>query len=116
MSNQPFQIKKKVEGILGQGLYSSHSPYSNILLLFLLRPITLALARALSSLYSFALSFHAALSTAWFVRLNMFLSRFDSFRSVDSSAVHHRLLCGLGRLRGVVSCTAFMIASTSSFA
>ena len=63
----------------------------------------LALARAISCVYSFALILHAALSIAWFVRLNIFLNRLDSLRSLDSPSVHHRLLCGLGLLRGVVS-------------
>ena len=73
----------------------------------------LALACAISCTYSSALALHMALSTSCFVRLYIFLSRFASFRKLDNSSVHHRLLCGLGRLRGVVSYTAFVMALTS---
>src|SRR5437762_9310684 len=41
----------------------------------------LALALAISVIYSFALALHVALSSACFVRLNIFLSRFASLRS-----------------------------------
>ena len=72
-----------------------------------------SLARAISRSYSFDLDFHIALSAACFVRPYLFLHQFASFRALAISLFHHRLLCGLGRLRGVVSCTAFVIALTS---
>ena len=71
------------------------------------------LARAISSIYSFAFSLHVVLSIACFVRQNIFLNRFASFRSLDSSSFYHRLLCGFEHLRDVVSCTAFVMTSTS---
>ena len=59
-----------------------------LLALFIYSFHLLALAHVISSLYSFTLSFHVALFTTWFVQLNMFLSQFNSFHSLDRSAVH----------------------------
>src|SRR5436305_14922335 len=72
----------------------------------------LALARSISCIYSSDFAFHAALSTESYVRPNILLRRFASLRSLDSSAVHHRLLGGFGRFRGVVSSTTVVIAGT----
>src|SRR5437667_2759956 len=72
----------------------------------------LSLACAISYVYSFALFLHAVLSVLSHVRLCLFRNRFASLLSLVSLLLHHRLLCGHGFLRGVVSSTAFLIAST----
>ena len=72
-----------------------------------------ALALVISVVYSFAFALHACLSAWWPVLLYVFLSRFASRHISVSFSFHHRLLCGHGFLCGVVSCTAFVVASIS---
>src|SRR5271155_1099372 len=69
-----------------------------------------SLARAISRVYLFAITLHAALSMSCFVRRYTFLNRLASRRRLVSFSFHHLLLCGHGFFQGVVSSIVFVMA------